>query len=51
MRAMKVPNSLLGQPFWAHFAYTAGGWGMGILVAAYTVVYIRAICVNNRCGT
>lgn len=39
---------LLGQPFWAHFAYQSGGWGMGVLVAAYTVVYIRAICANGR---
>ena len=37
-----------GEVMPAHFSYTAGGWGMGILVAAYTVVYIRAICVNNR---
>ncbi len=41
---------LLGQPAWAYFAYQTGGWGMGLLVAAYTVVYIRAICVNNRSG-
>lgn len=39
---------LLGQPAWAYFAYQTGGWGIGLLVAAYTMVYIRAICVNNR---
>ena len=39
---------LYGQPFWAHFAYQSGGWGMGLLVTAYTLVYIRAICANGR---
>ena len=48
MRAWAPMIGLLGRPFWAHFAYQSGGWGMGLLVAAYTVVYIRAICVNNR---
>ena len=33
-RAWAPMIGLFGQPFWAHFAYT--------------VVYIRAICVNNR---
>lgn len=39
---------LCGQPAWAYFAYQTGGWGLGLLVAAYTVVYIRAICANSR---
>ncbi len=47
-RAWAPMIGLYGQPFWAHFAYQSGGWGMGLLVAAYTVVYIRAICVNGR---
>jgi hypothetical protein len=32
---------LAGQPFWALFAIQTGGWGLGVLVAAYTVVYAR----------
>lgn len=47
-RAWAPMIGLLGQPFWAHFAYQSGGLGMGLLVAAYTVVYIRAICANGR---
>lgn len=39
---------LLGQPAWAYFAYQTGGWGLGLLVAAYTALYIRAICINDR---
>lgn len=34
---------LIGQPFWAHFAYTTGGWGLGVLVGAYSIIYLRAI--------
>ena len=47
-RAWAPMIGLLGRPFWAHFAYQSGGWGLGLLVAAYTVVYIRAICANGR---
>ena len=34
---------LAGQPFWAWFAWQSEGWGLGLLVAAYTVVYLLAI--------
>lgn len=34
---------LAGQPFWAIFAWQSGGWGLGLLVAAYTLVYIQGI--------
>lgn len=34
---------LAGQPFWAYFAVQSGGWGLGLLVAAYTVVYIVGV--------
>ena len=39
---------LYGQPAWAYFAYETGALGLGVLVMANTVVYIRAICVNGR---
>lgn len=32
---------LCGQPFWAVFAWETGGWGLAVLVAAYTVAYLR----------
>jgi len=47
-RAWAPMVGLYGQPFLAHFAYQSGGWGMGLLVAAYTLVYVRAICANGR---
>lgn len=50
-RAWAPVAGLMGQPFWAAFAYQSGGWGLGLLVAAYTLVYIRAICQNGRAGT
>lgn len=49
-RAWAPVVGLMGQPAWSYFAYETGGWGLGLLVAAYTLVYIRAICVNNRSG-
>jgi hypothetical protein len=39
---------LCGQPFWAWFAYSTHAWGLGALVAAYTVVYVRGILVQWR---
>lgn len=41
---------IAGQPFWAHFAYTTGGWGLGLLVAAYTILYLRAIIRSPKNG-
>lgn len=37
---------LAGQPFWAWFAWQSDGWGLAVLVAAYTLVYIRGIRVQ-----
>lgn len=37
---------LCGQPFWAAFAWQTEGWGLGILVAAYTAVYVRGAWVQ-----
>jgi len=37
---------LAGQPAWAWFAWQSQAWGMGLLVAAYTLVYIRGIWVQ-----
>lgn len=34
---------LTGQPFWAIFAWQSEGWGLAVLVAAYTLVYIQGI--------
>ena len=32
---------LAGQPAWAWFAYQSNAWGLGVLVGAYTLVYLR----------
>lgn len=39
---------LMGQPFWFAFAFETKGWGLGVLVAAYTVVYVRGAWVQLR---
>lgn len=39
---------LAGQPFWFIFAWQAQGWGLMVLVAAYTLVYIRGIWMQWR---
>lgn len=39
---------LCGQPFWAWFAWEAQAWGLGVLVLAYTAVYIRGAMVQWR---
>lgn len=39
---------LAGQPFWAIFAWQSEGWGLGVLVAAYTLVYIKGIFMQWR---
>jgi len=47
-RAWAPMVGLYGQPAWAYFAYETGAVGLGVLVAAYTLVYVRAICANGR---
>ena len=37
---------LCGQPFWAAYALETKGWGLGLLVVAYTVVYVRGAVVQ-----
>lgn len=37
---------LAGQPFWAYFAWQTGGWGLAVLVAAYSLVYLNGIRVQ-----
>lgn len=37
---------LAGQPFWAWFAWQSQAWGLGLLVLAYTLVYIRGAWVQ-----
>jgi hypothetical protein len=37
---------LCGQPFWGYFAYQTQGWGLAMLVLAYTLVYINGIRVQ-----
>lgn len=37
---------LCGQPFWALFAWQSKGWGLALLVVAYTLVYIRGVWVQ-----
>ena len=39
---------LAGQPFWAHFAWQSQGWGLAVLVLAYSAVYVRGIVVQWR---
>lgn len=50
-QVMKSPRALkwspvvglCGQPFWFAFAWQVGGWGVFILVCAYTFVYARGV--------
>lgn len=42
---------LCGQPFWLAFAIETKGWGLGVLVAAYTVVYLRGVVVQWKGST
>jgi len=37
---------LCGQPFWFSFALDAGAWGLLVLVAAYTLVYLRGALIQ-----
>lgn len=37
---------LAGQPFWAAFAWKTRAWGMGVIVVAYSAVYVRGIWVQ-----
>lgn len=39
---------LAGQPAWIYFAWQSQAWGLVLLVAAYTVVYIRGAWVQWR---
>ena len=34
---------LAGQPAWAYFAWSTAAWGLGLLVLAYTCVYLWGI--------
>jgi len=37
---------LAGQPAWGWFAWQSQAWGLGLLVLAYTLVYIRGAWVQ-----
>lgn len=37
---------LLGQPAWGWFAWQSQAWGLGVLVTAYTAVYLRGAYVQ-----
>ena len=37
---------LLGQPFWAVFAWKTGSWALAVLVPAYSAVYLRGVWVQ-----
>ncbi len=37
---------LAGQPFWLLYALKTNGWGLGLLVAAYTAVYLRGAWIQ-----
>lgn len=39
---------LAGQPAWAWFAYESRAWGLGVLVLAYTAVYLRGALIQWR---
>jgi hypothetical protein len=42
---------IVGQPFWAVFAYSTGAKGLGLLVVAYTINYGYGIWVQWRKGS
>lgn len=37
---------LCGQPAWLYFAINAEAWGLLVLVAAYTLVYLRGALIQ-----
>ena len=37
---------LAAPPFWFAFALDAGAWGLLVLVAAYTLVYLRGALIQ-----
>lgn len=39
---------LCGQPAWLFFAWQSQAWGLGLLVVAYTLVYINGVRVQWR---
>jgi hypothetical protein len=39
---------LAGQPFWLAFALSTDAWGLIVLVAAYTLVYLRGALLQWR---
>lgn len=39
---------LCAQPFWFWFCWQTSSWGLAILSAAYTAVYIRGIVLHWR---
>ena len=41
---------LMGQPAWAWFAWQTQGWGLALLVLAYSLVYANGIRVQWRKG-
>lgn len=41
---------ICGQPFWLVFAWQSEGWGMGLISAAYTLVYARGIWIQFGSG-
>ena len=43
LRKLAPYIGLASQPAWAWFAWQTGGWGLGALVLAYTLVYLNAI--------
>ncbi len=46
MRKYAPIIGLCGQPFWGYFAYQTKGWGLAMLVLAYSLVYINGIRVQ-----
>lgn len=39
---------LLGQPFWLIFSWQSQAWGLMLLSAAWSLVYVRGIAVHWR---
>jgi hypothetical protein len=51
MRRLAPRIGLAGQPFWAGYAWHLGwenGWALGVMVAAFTVVYVDGWRVQGR---
>lgn len=45
LRKWSCAVGLLGQPAWLAYAWSTQGWGLMVLSAAYSFVYLRGLLV------